>query len=274
MPSRLLLADDSITIQRVIELTFADEDVVVTAVGDGASAIARLDAEPPDIVLADIGMPGRSGYEVAEHVRRSPALAHIPVLLLTGASEPADEARVRALGCAGVLVKPFEPQMVIARVRELLRVGRADSAATSAGRQDTGASDSMASAAGSRTAPRRDADDYFAELDAAFASLAAAGERQAPLADPGEREAAAADRSRPAPTTMAGAFEALLGAEQGEPLPAIPGGPTLSASQQEAIAARAAAEAAERLVRAMAPAIVEQVAERLVREEIERLKAG
>ena len=79
MTHRLLLADDSVTIQRVIELTFADEDVKVVAVSDGDQAIARLNAEPPDIVLADIGMPGKTGYEVAAYVKRTPRLAHIPV---------------------------------------------------------------------------------------------------------------------------------------------------------------------------------------------------
>src|SRR5204862_91293 len=93
----LLLADDSVTIQRVIELTFADEDVQVIAVSDGDQAIARLDANPPDIVLADIGMPGKDGYEVAAHIKKSPKLSHIPVVLLTGAFEPVDQARADAL---------------------------------------------------------------------------------------------------------------------------------------------------------------------------------
>jgi CheY-like chemotaxis protein len=129
MRRKLLLADDSVTIQRVIELTFADEPVDVATVGDGAAAIARLDAEPPDVVLADIGMPGHSGYDVAMHVRRTPALAHIPVILLTGAFDPVDHARVRAAGCAGVLVKPFDPQMLIVRVRQLLSTPSAAPAA-------------------------------------------------------------------------------------------------------------------------------------------------
>src|SRR4030095_15420523 len=120
MPHKLLLADDSVTIQRVIELTFADEDVDVVAVGDGQQAILRAQADPPDIVLADVGMPERDGYEVASFIKGTPALAHIPVLLLTGAFEPIDEARARAAGCDGVLVKPFEPQLVISRVKDLL----------------------------------------------------------------------------------------------------------------------------------------------------------
>ena len=120
MPYKLLLADDSVTIQRVIELTFADEDIQVSAVGDGKKAIAAIQADRPDIVLADVGMPERDGYEVASFIKTNNELAHIPVLLLTGAFEPIDEARARAVGCDGVLVKPFEPQMVINRVKDLL----------------------------------------------------------------------------------------------------------------------------------------------------------
>ena len=120
MPHKLLLADDSVTIQRVIELTFADEDVQVRAVGDGNKAIASIQSERPDIVLADVGMPERDGYDVAAFIKGNPQLAGIPVLLLTGAFEPIDETRARAVGCDGVLVKPFEPQMVINRVKDLL----------------------------------------------------------------------------------------------------------------------------------------------------------
>ncbi len=120
MPHKLLLADDSVTIQRVIELTFADEDVQVIAVGNGQQAIERAERDRPDIVLADVGMPERDGYEVAAFIKGNPSLAHVPVVLLTGAFEPIDENRARAVGCDGVLVKPFEPQMVISRVKDLL----------------------------------------------------------------------------------------------------------------------------------------------------------
>ena len=65
-------------------------------------------------------MPGRNGYEVAQHIKSTPRLAHIPVVLLTGAFEPIDQARAAAVGCDGVLAKPFEPQLVIGRVKELL----------------------------------------------------------------------------------------------------------------------------------------------------------
>ncbi len=96
-------------------------------VGDGEQAIARIPIERPDIVLADIGMPKRSGYDVAAFVKGRSDLSHIPVLLLAGAFEPVDETRARQVDCDGVLVKPFEPQQVIARVRELIESSRATS---------------------------------------------------------------------------------------------------------------------------------------------------
>ncbi len=134
MSRKLLLADDSVTIQRVIELTFSGEDIQVLAVGDGEEAIARIPIEKPDIVLADIGMPKRSGYEVSAFVKGRPELAHIPVLLLAGAFEPVDDTKAQQAGCDGVLVKPFEPQHVIARVREL--IGGAKGSPTQSAVQD------------------------------------------------------------------------------------------------------------------------------------------
>ena len=159
MPHTLLLADDSVTIQRVIELTFADEDVTVIAVSDGDQAIQRLDAAPPDIVLADIGMPGKNGYEVALYIRNSPKLAHIPVVLLTGAFEPVDQARADNAGCDGVLAKPFEPQQVIGRVKELLARPRRP------------AEVAVPTAESSSPEPRSDLADYFDRLDSAFSVL-------------------------------------------------------------------------------------------------------
>ena len=117
---KLLLADDSVTIQRVIELTFSGEDIQVIAVNDGEQAIARIPTEKPDIVLADIGMPKKGGYDVAAFVKGRGDLEHIPVLLLAGAFEPVDQARAEQVRCDGVLIKPFEPRQVIERVRELL----------------------------------------------------------------------------------------------------------------------------------------------------------
>ena len=179
MPHKLLLADDSVTIQRVIELTFADEDVQVIAVGDGKQAIARAQQDRPDIILADVGMPERDGYEVAEFVKRSPELRHIPVLLLTGAFEPIDEARARAVGCDGVLVKPFEPQLVINRVKDLISgrreavqmPPRMEPAVRPAAPPHAGPVQSAPSPVAAPPAAAGSIEDYFDRLDAAFSTL-------------------------------------------------------------------------------------------------------
>jgi CheY-like chemotaxis protein len=76
---KLLLADDSPTIQKVMSLTFGDEGLEVVAVGDGESALRALAEEPPpDILLADVVMPGPDGYELCERVKRDRRLAHVP----------------------------------------------------------------------------------------------------------------------------------------------------------------------------------------------------
>jgi CheY-like chemotaxis protein len=179
MPHKLLLADDSVTIQRVIELTFADEDVQVTAVGNGQEAIERVQRDRPDIILADVGMPERNGYEVAAFVKGNPSTAHIPVVLLTGAFEPVDEGRARAVGCDGVLVKPFEPQIVISRVKDLL-AGRAPSGMWSTPSaqgpvRQGGADTDLRAAAPATSAPSDPLEAYFDRLDAAFASAGSSG---------------------------------------------------------------------------------------------------
>jgi CheY-like chemotaxis protein len=172
MPHKLLLADDSVTIQRVIELTFADEDVTVIAVGNGQAAIESVQRDRPDIVLADVGMPERNGYEVAAFIKGNPALAHIPVVLLTGAFEPVDEVRARSVGCDGVLVKPFEPQIVISRVKDLL-AGRQPSGMWGTGpvaqgpvRQAAPSGFEARPPAGGQSGDPLEA--YFDHLDAAF----------------------------------------------------------------------------------------------------------
>jgi CheY-like chemotaxis protein len=174
---KLLLADDSVTIQRVVELTFSGEDVQVVTVGDGEQAIARIPIERPDIVLADIGMPKRSGYDVAAFVKGRPDLSHIPVLLLAGAFEPVDDARAQQVKCDGVLVKPFEPQQVVSRVRELVDGARERSAAASVSvfapemPEAPPASQPEPAVAEPPRKTESKLDDYFQGLDAALAVL-------------------------------------------------------------------------------------------------------
>ncbi len=121
---KLLLADDSITIQKVVELTFTDEGFVVTTVGDGEQALQKLAEEMPDIVLADVFMPGKSGYEVCERIKRDKRFQHIPVMLLVGSFEPYNEAEARRVGADDVLTKPFQSiRQLVNKVGALLGGG-------------------------------------------------------------------------------------------------------------------------------------------------------
>jgi CheY-like chemotaxis protein len=117
MTKTILLADDSVTIQKVVELTFMDEDFRISAVSNGAEAIASLGETKPDIVIADVHMPGADGYEVC---RRSKELyASVPVLLLVGTFEAFDADEAMRCGADGHLKKPFDSQELMRRVREL-----------------------------------------------------------------------------------------------------------------------------------------------------------
>lgn len=116
----LLLADDSATIQRVIQLIFADEGFDVIAVGDGEQAVEHLERMRPDIVLADVSMPKLTGYDLCAYVKSAPQLAGIPVVLLTGAFERLDEVRAREGGYSGAVSKPIDPERVVRLVHHLL----------------------------------------------------------------------------------------------------------------------------------------------------------
>ena len=129
MPKRILLADDSITIQKVVELTFSDGDYEVTAVNNGARAVAKLGEMKPDIILSDIIMPEKNGYEVCEYVKSHPEYRNIPVVLLTGTFEPFDPDRAEKAGCDAVVTKPFESQSLIHKVEELIAQAQAAAAA-------------------------------------------------------------------------------------------------------------------------------------------------
>ena len=219
MKRKLLLADDSVTIQRVVELTFSGEDIDVVTVSDGEQAIARISADPPDIVLADIAMPKKNGYEVAAFVKEHPTLANVPVLLLAGAFEPVDEERARRVKSDGVLVKPFETHEVIARVRELIDGARRPAAAPAA------VAPPIPDAAETVKTDRsgESLDEYFDRLDVAFATRAQTPPRPfphltppapaaAPVTDPEPESEFEAEPRNP----IADLFKLFLEVEQGE----------------------------------------------------------
>ena len=120
MAKKILLADDSITIQKVVELTFSEGDYEVVCVGNGSEAIRRADEVVPDVALVDVMMPQRNGYEVCSHIKQDPNLSWIPVLLLTGTFEPFDPRRAEQAGAQGHITKPFESRALVKEVEDLL----------------------------------------------------------------------------------------------------------------------------------------------------------
>jgi CheY-like chemotaxis protein len=120
MANRILLADDSITIQKVVNLTFADEGIEVVAVSNGDQAERRLADVRPDLVLADIFMPGKNGYELCEAIKNNPQHHYIPVVLLVGAFEPFDQAEAHRVKADAHLTKPFESRTLVDTVRKLI----------------------------------------------------------------------------------------------------------------------------------------------------------
>jgi DNA-binding response OmpR family regulator len=279
MPKTLLLADDSVTIQRVVELTFAHEDIRVVTVNDGAKAVEAIKEKRPDIVVVDVGVPSVDGYAIVQHVKKSPALRHIPVLLLAGAFEPVDESRAKASGSDGVLVKPFEPKHLVTRVKELL-VASERWAPAPAGAAAT--ADSVPGRGGKRekleTTPMSRATDKTDHHDLEGDPSSANPE---PLELPTSSiwgTAAAGGTTLPggggagAKVSLATAFSELLAAEQARPSQTA--GPVASAPIPEA----ALEEAVKRVLTKMTESTVRQLvldtAERLIREEIEKIKAN
>jgi CheY-like chemotaxis protein len=296
--------------------------VQVVTVGDGEQAIARIPVERPDIVLADIGMPKRSGYDVSAFVKGRADLSHIPVLLLAGAFEPVDDARAQQVKCDGVLVKPFEPQQVVSRVRELVEGSRDRFP------QAVAVAPEPIEPAVESQRPEAKLDDYFQGLDAALAVLDNKVESREPATPelddfrasdvptlekllgstpmretspdpapfPGGMSSAVLDsitghtrqQESPAPTGPPGgggnvildAFNALLAMEQGESVPpprvhSVAAAPVQVTDELvDAVTRRVIERLAPGAANDLVAQIVSEVAERLIREEIVRIKTA
>ena len=126
MAYRLLLADDSITIQKVVELVLAEEDFEIKSVSNGEDALNLLDTFKPDVVLADIEMPKVNGYNLCEQIKKNPLTSHVPVILLAGAFEPIDEELAREVGADDSVIKPFESQELISKINAALAVASSE----------------------------------------------------------------------------------------------------------------------------------------------------
>jgi CheY-like chemotaxis protein len=120
MGARILVADDSVTIQKVVELTCSKEDFQLIQARSGEEAIRKARAERPDLILLDLVMPDKTGYEVCETLRAEPMLQSVPIVLLAGTFESLDRERAAKAGATDFISKPFESQLLVGKVKQLL----------------------------------------------------------------------------------------------------------------------------------------------------------
>ncbi len=123
MGSKVLLADDSVTIQKVVGIIFANEDYELAIVGNGDAALQKAREIKPDVILVDALMPGKSGYEVCQEIRRDPSLRHTALLLMTGAFDTVDEDKRGQSGADDFITKPFESQSLLDVTARLIKLG-------------------------------------------------------------------------------------------------------------------------------------------------------
>ena len=119
--SRILLADDSAHAQRMGERILREEGFEVVSLTDGEAAVLRLADVDPDLILADVFLPGKSGFELCRYVKGDPNLRHVRVVLTAGLLEPFDEGEATRAGCDAILKKPFEASKVIETIQPLVK---------------------------------------------------------------------------------------------------------------------------------------------------------
>lgn len=120
MTKKILVVDDEPNIVLSLEFLMKQQGYAVSSAVDGDSAMKEVERDPPDIVLLDVSMPGRSGFEVCEAIRANPAWNQMRILIVTGKGHDEDRERGLSLGADGYVIKPFETQDIVAKVKELL----------------------------------------------------------------------------------------------------------------------------------------------------------
>lgn len=222
MPKKILLADDSLTIQKVVELTFSDSDFDLVCVGNGVRALEKVREDRPDLILADVVMPEKNGYEVCEAIKGDPATARIPVILLTGTFEPFDRQRADRIGADAIVSKPFDSQQLLRQVEALLaRSGAGAGGATSVATMALRIPEEISLGAGSPPGRGPEAGPF----DAGFTPEDFTGGIRVPTGDPFEEEYGGGD--------VDSAIAAFEKAESGIQAPADPVRPEAAVSSFE-----------------------------------------
>ncbi len=120
MPTKILVVDDSATMRRVLQMTFAGEDAQVIAVDNGEAGVAKAAELTPDVVFADTSMQGVDGYELTRRIKTNPALSRTAVIVMASQHNPYDDGKGRSAGVDDHISKPFDTQGVIDRVAQVL----------------------------------------------------------------------------------------------------------------------------------------------------------
>lgn len=269
MPKRLLVADDSVTIQRAVQLCLAHEDVEITSVRSAKEALLKARESRPELILADAVMPGHSGYDLCQALRRDPSLADVPVVLLASA-EGLDEERAKQVGIDAILPKPFQSQALLEKVRALAgqrRPAAQPSTATPPPVRPEASVPPPVSPVQTVPGPVR---------TAAAAAPAFTPPPQQVTAPPPPRPAIA--RSAPAGATPSPAQRPVTavpparpGAPATRPPPVRTNAIQLSPAQQEAIVREVLTKVSRELVERIAWEVVPELAETIIREELDRL---
>jgi CheY-like chemotaxis protein len=256
---KLLVVDENTTIQRVIKLAFKDEAIRVITVPRGKDVFEQIEADLPDIVLAD------NGSEVAAFLKSRPTLSHIPVVLLKGAFDPAGEGPDEAQGCDDVLMKPLQPQAMIDRVKRLLRTKKA------------GARKAPAPPQPAATVAPLDSNlalgQYFDQLSVAFSRA----EHSTPLPAEGWLSGSAWGFSATAaPTKRDIQARPPLPVPSSNVQPAVarPASTGVTDDLVEKVTQRVLDRLGDRMVRGTATELVARLSKWLILDEVERTKAG
>jgi CheY-like chemotaxis protein len=260
----ILVADDSVTMRRILELTFQGEDASVTAVDSVDAALRKAQEVTPDIIFADLSMQGMDGYALATAIKNAPGLERTAVVVMASQKHPYDEDKGKAAGVDDHIIKPFDTQAVIDRVKQVLAKPR-----VAAGK--AAAAPAKPAPAPAAAPPSSKTIAFGKPAQPANAAQAAPGSTAAqPAISAGGRGAAAAAVAKPAPAPAPAAPPmAAAVASANTDLERKISGLGLTAEQAAAVLALSR-EVVERVVWEVVP----DLAEAIIKEEIRRLTAG
>jgi CheY-like chemotaxis protein len=264
VPVNILVADDSVTMRRILEVTFQGEDARVTSVDSGEAAVRKASELAPDVVLVDLSLGNTDCYAVASAIKNTPGLERTAVVLMASQKHPYDDDKGKAAGVDDHVLKPFDTQHMIDRVKQVMGKPRV---APAAGARAPAPGPAAAAAAAAADAGRQ---SRVGSKTIAFGKPPAAAPGPSVVVAPPKPQPmpmSVAQPAAPKPQPMAAAVAANVGA--GSDLERKLSGLGLSTDQVEGVLALSR-EVVEKIVWEVVP----DLAETIIKEEIRRLTAG